>query len=149
EISPSGTGVHILVRGHLPPGGRKRDWVEIYSEARYFTVTGRYVVGTPSVIHERTAELATLHRQIFETDDRRTPPPPPSSASRSTSLSDIDLVLKASAAANGHRFSALWKGDLSEYNNDDSAADLALCNLLAFWSGCDAEQMDRVFRQSK
>ena len=32
--------------------------------------------------------------------------------------------------------------------NDDSAADLALCNLLAFWTAGDADRVDRLFRQS-
>ncbi|MDE2105286.1 MAG: hypothetical protein KGL39_49125, partial [Patescibacteria group bacterium] len=41
-----------------------------------------------------------------------------------------------------------WAGDISGHNNDHSAADLALCNLLAFYCGCDPVQMDRLFRQS-
>jgi putative DNA primase/helicase len=41
EISPSGTGVHVWARGTLPPGGRKKGQVEMYSEGRYMTVTGR------------------------------------------------------------------------------------------------------------
>src|SRR6185369_1853678 len=34
------------------------------------------------------------------------------------------------------------------YADDRSAADLALCNLLAFWTGRDATRMDRLFRGS-
>jgi primase-polymerase (primpol)-like protein len=41
EISPSGTGVHVIVRGKLPEKGKRRDWVEAYSQDRYFTITGR------------------------------------------------------------------------------------------------------------
>lgn len=52
EVSPSGEGVHILVRGSLPPGvrGRKKYLkgngyrpgaaIEMYSGGRYFTMTG-------------------------------------------------------------------------------------------------------------
>jgi putative DNA primase/helicase len=40
EVSPSGTGVHIIVRGKLERG-RKRGWIEAYSCERYFTMTGR------------------------------------------------------------------------------------------------------------
>jgi putative DNA primase/helicase len=40
EHSPSGDGVRVFVRGLLPPGRRRRDWVEMYSERRYLTVTG-------------------------------------------------------------------------------------------------------------
>jgi hypothetical protein len=41
EVSPSGTGLHILLRGTLPPGGRRKGAVEMYAEGRYFTVTGQ------------------------------------------------------------------------------------------------------------
>ena len=39
EASPSGTGVHIIVRGKAP--NKKRDPVEAYSERRFFTMTGQ------------------------------------------------------------------------------------------------------------
>jgi putative DNA primase/helicase len=39
EVSPSGTGVHIIVRGKAP--NKKRGRVEAYSSERYFTMTGR------------------------------------------------------------------------------------------------------------
>jgi primase-polymerase (primpol)-like protein len=40
EISPSGTGVHIFVRGSLPPFGRKKGNFEVYDRGRFATVTG-------------------------------------------------------------------------------------------------------------
>jgi putative DNA primase/helicase len=39
EASPSGKGVHIIVRGKAP--NKKRGQVEAYSSERYFTMTGR------------------------------------------------------------------------------------------------------------
>jgi primase-polymerase (primpol)-like protein len=39
EASPSGTGVHIFIRGKAP--NKKRGKVEAYSSERYFTMTGR------------------------------------------------------------------------------------------------------------
>ena len=39
EVSPSGKGVHILVRGKAP--NKKRGKVEAYSSERYFTMTGQ------------------------------------------------------------------------------------------------------------
>lgn len=61
-------------------------------------------------------------------------------------LSDQELIDKAHAApANGAQFSRLWAGD---HDGDHSAADQALCNLLAFWTGKDPDRMDRLFRQS-
>jgi putative DNA primase/helicase len=39
EASPSGEGVHIIVRGKAP--NKKRGKVEAYSTERYFTITGQ------------------------------------------------------------------------------------------------------------
>jgi primase-polymerase (primpol)-like protein len=45
EVSPSGTGIRIIVRGALPPGRRKDDarGIEMYDSDRYVTLTGRWV----------------------------------------------------------------------------------------------------------
>ncbi len=42
EFSPSGTGVHIIVKGKLPKGYQNRadSWIEIYSQERFFTMSG-------------------------------------------------------------------------------------------------------------
>jgi putative DNA primase/helicase len=39
EVSPSGTGVHIIVRGKAP--NKKRGKTEAYSSQRFFTMTGQ------------------------------------------------------------------------------------------------------------
>jgi putative DNA primase/helicase len=41
EISPSGAGVHVIIRGDVRGGGIRRGPVEMYSRGRYFTITGR------------------------------------------------------------------------------------------------------------
>lgn len=41
ELSPSGTGVHIIVRGALPPGRRRKGPIEMYDSGRFFTMTGK------------------------------------------------------------------------------------------------------------
>ena len=43
ELSPSGRGLHIFMRGKLPWPGKRTKQIEIYSHARYLTVTGRWV----------------------------------------------------------------------------------------------------------
>jgi putative DNA primase/helicase len=53
ELSPSGTGVHTIVRGKLPVGkGNQVAYhdgkVELFSQVRYYTVTGIPVGDTPS-----------------------------------------------------------------------------------------------------
>jgi primase-polymerase (primpol)-like protein len=144
EVSPSGTGLRVFAWGTLPPGGRKKGGVEVYDRARFLTVTGAHVPGTPRTIEERTAELATLHRQVFGA------PAAPSAPRRSSAPPDLDdarLLERAHAARNGSSFAALWAGDTSAYGSH-SEADLALCNALAFWTGGDAARVGRLFRQS-
>jgi hypothetical protein len=63
-------------------------------------------------------------------------------------LSDSELIQRAMAAQNGSALIELWHGDTSGYGDDWSSADLAFCNKFAFWTGCDAARMDRIFRQS-
>jgi putative DNA primase/helicase len=49
EASPSGGGVHVIIRGRLPEGvnhkvkGSAGGTIEAYSERRFFTMTGRVV----------------------------------------------------------------------------------------------------------
>lgn len=42
ELSPSGKGLHIIVRGKVPSPVKKKH-IEIYSIERYFTITGHEV----------------------------------------------------------------------------------------------------------
>jgi len=48
EVSQSGTGLHIFIKGTLPPSGRKKDHIEMYEYGRFFTMTGNRLKGTLS-----------------------------------------------------------------------------------------------------
>jgi len=48
ELSPSGTGVHIICKAKAPRGGR-RGRIEMYSRDRFFTVTGHVVTALGGV----------------------------------------------------------------------------------------------------
>ena len=53
-------------------------------------------------------------------------------------------------AIHGAKFIKLYdEGDISDYNNDDSSADLALCDILAEVCNNDREMVDKLFRGSK
>ena len=60
-------------------------------------------------------------------------------------ISPLDAIIKkARNAKDGDKFIALFdNGVLSEYNNDDSAADLALCSILAFYTNGNKEQIHK------
>ena len=40
ELSPSGTGFHLIGKSKLPNKGRRKSQIEMYDSGRYFTVTG-------------------------------------------------------------------------------------------------------------
>ena len=40
ELSPSGTGLRLFVRGELPGKGRKSGSLEVYDNVRFLTITG-------------------------------------------------------------------------------------------------------------
>lgn len=148
EKSPSGRGLHIIVKGKLPPDGRRKGKVEMYDQLRYFTMTGDVLPSTPPTIEKRQDALDTLHTRIFASNgDTDTPVRGRITSAPVTTLDDAELLRRAMAAANGSKFSQLWMGDHSGYPSQ-SEADFALCSLLAFWTGGDAVQMDRLFHQS-
>ncbi len=150
ERTPSGRGLRVWLRGKLPPSGRstsKSPWggkLEVYDSGRYFTVTGGHLRDTPATIESRQAEIEALHRRFWPQERLVADP----TALQSVTLDDDALLSKAVAARNGAAFRALWEGDTSAHVSDHSAADQALTNYLWFWTGGDAEQVDRLFRQS-
>jgi P4 family phage/plasmid primase-like protien len=147
ELSPSGSGYHILVRGKLPPGGRKNGHVEMYDRGRFFTMTGSVVNGL-AAIEDRAAQVAKVHARVFPGNGQKPSQKPPESTNRKSAPLDEASVLKhAGRAKNGEKFKRLWGGDISGHNSL-SEADLALCNMLAFWTRKDPALMDSLFCQS-
>ena len=65
EASPSGEGVRLFLLGKLPPHGRKRGNFEAYETARYVTVTGQHIDGTPTTIEDRQVTGAHLFHTYF------------------------------------------------------------------------------------
>lgn len=136
EVSQSGQGIHIIVRGNIP-SGRRRDRVEVYSDGRYMICTGMLLNHRPIV--DQQAVLDMLVREMPET---RTTELIESDAT----LDDATLWQMASGAVNADKFTSLWNGEFSEYGSQ-SEADFALLSMLAFYSRSN-EQVRRLFRQS-
>ena len=67
EVSPSGTGLHIIIEGRLPGGGRKdsKQDIEVYDRDRYFCVTGHKFDGMPADPQPRQDELEKFYAEIF------------------------------------------------------------------------------------
>lgn len=171
EVSPSGTGLHLFGLGVLPEGGNrgslsdKTGHIEMYDSGRYFTVTG-HTVGEQTDVRQVPQQISEIHSEyVAEPEeanpsnsgdnpglDRQTEDKNPGSkagGSTSSELSDDELLQKAKNADNGEKFTALWEGNISGLNyKSHSEADMALCYLLAFWTGGSHTDVDRLFRKS-
>lgn len=146
EYSPSGTGLHIYVRGQIPEKGRKDDkrGREMYQAARYFTVTGK-PFGEPRPLAERSEEIAALFAEWFPTKER-TPAPAAVSAARSWNVPVEGRDFLAIGLEKDGTFRALWEG--ARPHGNESADDQALMNKLAYWCSCRAESMKAAFLSS-
>jgi primase-polymerase (primpol)-like protein len=149
EITPSGTGLRVFGRGRLPGDGHNKRFkdgrgLEVYHRARFLTLTGQHLPGTPATIIDAQVVLDALLAEYW-------PEPEPvgaPAAIRPTNLDDLELLRRAGNAANGGRFAELWAGNWEDAYGSHSEADLALAGMLCFWTGGDLVAVDRLFRQS-
>jgi hypothetical protein len=145
ETSPSGRGLHLIVKGKVASGRRKAG-VELYPHGRYFTFTGNVVRNRP--IASRHFELEELWKELggaqldetgFDGDPTQT-------------NSDLEVYNMAVAARNGQLFLDLWQGRWDEQRREDnskrytsqSEADFALIDIIAFYTQ-NREQITRLF----
>jgi putative DNA primase/helicase len=152
EISTSGKGVHVIIDARKP-GLRCRESklhpdIEIYEKLRFLVVTGDIVPGSLGTIQPAQNELDALYFSIFGTDKGEDSKADKMAAGSGLALSDEEILVKAAKAKNGDMFGRLMAGDASDYHNDLSSADMGLLNILAFWTGKDQAQMDRIYRIS-
>ena len=149
EISPSGEGLHVIVRAGLPEGRNRKGRFEAYDRGRYFTVTGRHLEGTPKVIEKRQQELERVVKRMFgeeSTNGHRRGV----TALEGThnSFSDEEVIEKARSESNG-KFDRLWRGDMSDYppkangKPDHSSADDGFVHKLYSYTQ-DEEQIKRI-----
>ena len=134
ELSPSGTGLHMLLFGELnvkkhrvtgPWGGH----FEVYDKDRFFTITAERYKDTPEKLSTtRQPELDTVCRKVFE-------------------YHADSGIIKNARKGNPDLFDKLFDdGDTSDYNSP-SEADLALANLIAMKTQ-DPDTLDRILRRS-
>ena len=148
EESQSGNGIHIIARGSLPKGKRRTKGIEMYDNARFFVMTGKkigdykIIDGSEQVKHLFNKYLADKKEEPIQVNAEIV-------TMKSETLTDTEVLMKAQNSKNGIQFKLLFDGDFETLNYpSQSEADLAFANLLAFWTGKDASQMDRLFRMS-
>ena len=138
EMSPSGKGVHIIVRGQIPEG-RRRDTIEVYSSERYATFTGQVLRDLPIVdmqtwlnvlYNEMTTQNTSAATQLIQVAGR---------------FSDDEIIRMAMGAVNSDKFVRLCRGEWQDEYPSQSEADFALLSMFAFYTP-DNEQCFRLFR---
>lgn len=146
EKSQSGDGYHAIFRGFKPENTpNKKNGCEMYDHERFFALTGN--IQTLPQIDSFDGEK--MHNLIDLTVGFKKDNPvsinPVEAKNNLSSDEIIDHILNSSQAQD---FKELYAGNISDYESH-SNADLALCNILAFWTNHDAQKIDSIFRQSK
>jgi hypothetical protein len=167
EISFSWRGLHILGRGQAPTDRRVKylDKFDLYTDGRFVALTGHNIIGDSSTDH--TAALTALVAQYLVADhgtasDWSTAPVPGWRGPEDDTVL-IDRALRSQSAAQAFGTKASFK-DLYEANvdvlakcypddhkqrpYDDSKADSALAQHLAFWTGKNCDRIERIMRTS-
>jgi putative DNA primase/helicase len=160
EVSPSGTGIRILLTGSLPGTRRRQGSIEMYDDLRYLTLTGHLLKTTPKTLQSRQRELYSVYQRLFAAEPnqlekentgegvKREPPAYP------LRRTDQEVLEKALTARNGDTFRRYYIGDTSLWEGADarhasqSEADFTLVLMLLYWTNHDTSQVDRLFRQS-
>ena len=150
EFSPSGKGLRIFCQieesfqydtKHYKMNARP---VEVYVGG----FTKRFVTYTGNALQDKTISFEQEGLSwLLDTYMRRKVHKKNNVKTGQSYLSDASVIDIASKAKNASKFKALWSGDISSCTSQ-SEADLALCSILAFYCSGNAEQVDRLFRQS-
>lgn len=169
EVSQSGRGLHIFgTATHIPHGCKNIPLgLELYTEGRFVALTGDGATGDantcPAGAFERTvATYFPAPAHVADVDWTAEPVAEWSGPADDEALIAKMLKSKTSAAAalgGKATVQQLWAADedalATAYPDeqglrafDNSSADAALCQHLAFWTGKDCERMDRLFRLS-
>jgi len=150
EVSQSGKGLHIFVRGtkttdKCKATPRTFKAIEVYDSGRYIALTGNHFQGTPLEIMERQGTLKAICDLYFPKEEST---PAQTIKPHNDSLTDEKIIDLCRRANNAPKFVALFDyGDTSGYNGDESRADAALACMLAFWTK-DAAQIERLMNKS-
>lgn len=140
ELSPSGMGLHIWVRNERPVN-RKSPGIEVYSNARWMTVTGRSNPHAPQEIPNRTSELEELVSIYFRTDMDTT-------TIVARTLEDEAIWEYLFNSRQGGLYQNLYQGDTSGCYDDHSRAVILLANQLARVTDLDANRIKRLLYQT-
>jgi putative DNA primase/helicase len=141
EVSPSGTGLHILSFGNLPGKGIHTE-IEMYGQERFTTITTDHLAGTPFTIERRQEALDSLYQRYA--------PPVAHEIIQNTRGgvgSGHSLTELPPEAAQDALLQQLLQGDITGYPSQ-SSADFVLITKLLHWTGDDKALTRQLFLSS-
>ncbi len=151
EVSPSGTGVRIVCRGTMPRFGKglgEFKHFEVYGRGpgglHFLSITG-HAIQTVEAIPVCQTELDWLYKAYFKRQETVTQEAVSVSWMESPPLDDDEIIEKLRRSKRSAEFALLFDNGSTDNPSDD---DLKLCSMAAFYTQ-DADQIDRIFRQSK
>ncbi|MDH9600526.1 phage/plasmid primase, P4 family [Staphylococcus capitis] len=147
EVSPSGNGLHIIVKGKIPGSRRRKGNIEMYDSGRFFTMTGKNIGKYKDVTEVSEQVFKTIYNKYLP-DNTVKYPTTNNYQQNIHNLSEIDVINEIYKSKQAKLFDDLMKGNYEPYYTSHSEADMALANILAFWCARDYSQMDSIFRQS-
>lgn len=147
EVSPSGNGLHIIVKGKIPGSRRRKGNIEMYDSGRFFTMTGKTIGKYKDVTEVSEQVFKTIYEKYLP-DNTVKYPTTNNYQQNIHNLSEIDVINEIYKSKQAKLFDDLMKGNYEPYYTSHSEADMALANILAFWCAKDYSQMDSIFRQS-
>ncbi|QFF98781.1 DNA primase [Psychrobacillus glaciei] len=153
ELSPSGSGIHIWLKGFYHDKEKFKNkntklGYEIYSNERFMTFTGETLNNLP--ISEGT-KINSFIEKIFKREEQvQSFITKRNDNFGRAALSEEEVIhIACNNPKTGERFKSFLRGGWEQnYNSDFSSGDLAFLNDLAFWTNCDYGMMDSIYRKS-
>ena len=146
ETSPSGKGIHILFFTKDFDYDKEKYYIKNEKaglEAYVSGATNRFLTCTGNVCAPLSCDIGVRERELGIVLEKYMRREKDVSSPEGGSLSDDEIIMRI------NRTNAdLWNGCYDEEKYSHSEADLALCGILAFWTGKDISRMDRIFRCS-
>lgn len=153
EYSPSGTGLHLLFKSteRIDLEANKHyfndtESIEAYTWGRYFTFTGNEHKDSKPLLEVDAEIFVQLLSQLGYPWKRAVSPI--ERVGGTSLLSKEEILTKMFASKNGDKMRRLYDGNLADYHNDNSNADLNLCLALAFWSNRDYAVIEELWLAS-
>ncbi|HEI3024299.1 TPA: DNA primase [Staphylococcus aureus] len=144
ELSPSGTGLHCFFKGKLSDERKKKRTdldIELYDTGRFMTMTG-YSIGQSDICDNQQI-LNNIVERYFKLDQQEeiiTYDP-----NHKSNLSDDEVMNIMSKSKQKDKIGDLLRGNYEKYFDSPSEAVQSLLHYLAFYTGKDKQQMERIF----